>query len=68
MTLDPAPSEPPAAFLAYFERIARALYPLVQERNGPIVLHFAQGVPNHIEVPGDSVKFALDKGRSASHS
>ena len=62
------PADPPAAFLAYFERLAYALYPLVQERNGPVILHFAQGCPNHIELPGDSVKFPLDKGRKSAHS
>ena len=69
MTAPPGPAvDPPASYLAKFERMARALYCAVRGRTGPVTIHFAQGLPNAADVPGPPQRIVLDKPARRVHT
>lgn len=39
-----------------------------QRHTGPVVVHFAQGQPNVIELPSEPTRIALDSGNKSAHA
>lgn len=37
------------------------------KHTGPVIVHFAQGVPNVIELPAPTTQIKLEKGDNCSH-
>jgi hypothetical protein len=54
--------ERPPADRATFPAVLAKLFE--QKHTGPVIVHFAQGHPNVIEVPGAATRIVLDKRRS----
>lgn len=56
LTQETGPSVTPRpSFPELLERL------FADKHTGPVTVHFAQGVPNVIEIPGEATKIRLDK-------
>lgn len=39
-----------------------------QKHRGPVILHFADGCANHVEIPGEPIRIVLDKHETVSQA
>jgi len=52
----------PQGLQAIWDRLA------ANQHTGPVIIHLAQGQPNVVEIPGESTRIPVDKGRKRGQS